>query len=426
MADVSDSPPPTPQPPFEKRLKNQFSPGEYAELYRPGGYHPVHLGDVFNDGQYKVIRKLGEGSFSIVWLAHDLKNSRYVALKFCVSREEAKSQEVQILRHLAKVAPMETPQFVTQLLAEFEHKGPNGTHKCLVFEPMGPSVNQMRSELAKRKRQFSDKFQYPPEMAKRILRDSLKGLAFLHRNGISHADFQPGNMLFSLNNIDLCDEANIYQVEEKYDRYPIERIDGKVDKWAPQYLLVAKPLAKHTSVDENFKIKLSDMGGGLRSPELILKGVCGKAQDIWSFGCLVFEMITGQMLFHIYGPGSKTDIDDGHLMDFQLMLGPLPDELYNHWETSSLYYTKDREMYNCYPGGVGEGEEPGELESWELATMEERFDKASPDMTDEEADEAKKFIRWVLQYDPAKRPSAEEILRHPWFAEDSNEKAECN
>src|ERR1700733_4099509 len=48
-------------------------PCEWVEDYRPGGYHPVLLGDVFNNGQYKVIRKLGEGSSSTVWLARDLR-----------------------------------------------------------------------------------------------------------------------------------------------------------------------------------------------------------------------------------------------------------------------------------------------------------------------------------------------------------------
>jgi non-specific serine/threonine protein kinase len=57
----------------ERRFKDITSPCEWIEDYYPGGYHPVHLGDVFNDGQYKVIRKLGEGSYSTVWLARDLK-----------------------------------------------------------------------------------------------------------------------------------------------------------------------------------------------------------------------------------------------------------------------------------------------------------------------------------------------------------------
>lgn len=72
MAKISDSPPPTPTAPFKQRLTNCVSPGENPHYYRPGGYHPVNLGDMLNNGQYKVIRKLGEGSFSIVWLAHDL------------------------------------------------------------------------------------------------------------------------------------------------------------------------------------------------------------------------------------------------------------------------------------------------------------------------------------------------------------------
>ena len=58
---------------MEKRFKPITSPCEWVEDYRPGGYHPVVLGDVFNNGQYKDIRKLGEGSYSTVWLARDLK-----------------------------------------------------------------------------------------------------------------------------------------------------------------------------------------------------------------------------------------------------------------------------------------------------------------------------------------------------------------
>ena len=44
---------------------------EWAESYRPGGFHPVNLSDCFKNGQYRVIRKLGYGSSSTVWLARD-------------------------------------------------------------------------------------------------------------------------------------------------------------------------------------------------------------------------------------------------------------------------------------------------------------------------------------------------------------------
>lgn len=44
---------------------------ERLSKYRPGGYHPVCLGDTFKNGRYEIQHKLGWGGFSTVWLAHD-------------------------------------------------------------------------------------------------------------------------------------------------------------------------------------------------------------------------------------------------------------------------------------------------------------------------------------------------------------------
>lgn len=74
-----DSPPRTPSPalswPKTERFEEVEEFCEYAEQYRPGGYHPVNLGDTFQSGRYKVIRKLGEGADSTVWL---VASARYV------------------------------------------------------------------------------------------------------------------------------------------------------------------------------------------------------------------------------------------------------------------------------------------------------------------------------------------------------------
>ena len=43
------------------------------EDYVKGGYHPVQIGDTYSDGRYVVVRKLGWGHFSTVWLAKDTK-----------------------------------------------------------------------------------------------------------------------------------------------------------------------------------------------------------------------------------------------------------------------------------------------------------------------------------------------------------------
>jgi hypothetical protein len=42
--------------------------------YRPGGYHPIELGDSFDGGRFSVIRKLGWGQYSTVWLAKDARS----------------------------------------------------------------------------------------------------------------------------------------------------------------------------------------------------------------------------------------------------------------------------------------------------------------------------------------------------------------
>lgn len=61
---------------------------EDIEYYEPGGYHPVLLGDVYDDNSYKISHKLGSGGFSTVWLARDFQRDAWVALK-CVKAKES-------------------------------------------------------------------------------------------------------------------------------------------------------------------------------------------------------------------------------------------------------------------------------------------------------------------------------------------------
>lgn len=44
---------------------------EKLDRYRPGGYHPVLVGDTIKDGRYTIVNKLGFGGYSTVWLAWD-------------------------------------------------------------------------------------------------------------------------------------------------------------------------------------------------------------------------------------------------------------------------------------------------------------------------------------------------------------------
>ena len=68
--------------PWISRLLAKFrrSPDLLADLreepldwyyVRGGGYHPVHIGDTFQNSRYTIVRKLGWGYYSTVWLARD-------------------------------------------------------------------------------------------------------------------------------------------------------------------------------------------------------------------------------------------------------------------------------------------------------------------------------------------------------------------
>jgi hypothetical protein len=71
--DTSDLVPLKEPPRYMKdwRFQPVSYPVEWCEKYRPGGLLPVHLGGRLCDGRFKVIRKLGYGASSTVWLAVD-------------------------------------------------------------------------------------------------------------------------------------------------------------------------------------------------------------------------------------------------------------------------------------------------------------------------------------------------------------------
>jgi len=51
---------------------------EFTDDYGPGKLHPAHLGDLLDVSRYKILRKLGSGSFSTVWLARDRRYEDFI------------------------------------------------------------------------------------------------------------------------------------------------------------------------------------------------------------------------------------------------------------------------------------------------------------------------------------------------------------
>jgi serine/threonine-protein kinase SRPK1 len=172
---------------------------ESREDYRKGGYHPVKLGDLFL-ARYHVIRKLGWGHFSTVWLCWDLEDKRYAALKIVKSAKhftETAKDEINILKSVRDSDPSDPKRNKTvQLLNDFKITGVNGTHICMVFEVLGH--NLLRLILKSNYRGI------PRSNVKLITRQVLEGLDYLHTKcRIIHTDIKPENVL-------LCvDDTNI-------------------------------------------------------------------------------------------------------------------------------------------------------------------------------------------------------------------------
>jgi serine/threonine-protein kinase SRPK3 len=150
--------------------------------YRTGGFHPVHLSDVFKKGRYTVIHKLGHGGFATVWLARDGIRQRYVALKILAARLSRDCPEIETLRRLRNSEDHEGKPYVMSLLDHFWIDGPNGKHLCVVSEVAGTSIKQF-NECPGFK---SGTRRLKAKLARNVALQAAKGLAFIHFTGTVH------------------------------------------------------------------------------------------------------------------------------------------------------------------------------------------------------------------------------------------------
>lgn len=155
----------------------QLGESEYLETYEPGGFHPVHLGDVY-DGRYRVVHKLGFGGFSTVWLARDTTSHRWAALKIVVASE---SQTYEARSTIAShPSVIQSPHFAVPD-RRFWIDGPNGQHLCLVGPVLGPDLAKLSKGIYSR---------IKPDFAKEVSLRAAQALTQLHASGICHGGKQ--------------------------------------------------------------------------------------------------------------------------------------------------------------------------------------------------------------------------------------------
>jgi serine/threonine-protein kinase SRPK1 len=116
---------------------------------------------------------------------------------------------------------------------------------------------------------------------------------------------------------------------------------------------------------------------------------------------MAFELATGDYLFEPHA-GENYDRDDDHLAHIIELLGTIPKEIALSGRLSNALFTKRGELRNI-----------SGLKPWALIeVLTEKYEWPT-----EQALEFSNFLKPMLEYDPAKRATAAESLKHPWLQE---------
>ncbi|KAE8829708.1 hypothetical protein P3342_008312 [Pyrenophora teres f. teres] len=218
--------------------------------------------------------------------------------------------------------------------------------------------------------------QIPMRARKQILKATLEGIADMHDRDVVHLDVKPDNIL-----------VNYRRVEQ----------DVVVEKVQISDLENAAHLPKPRCIKG-----MLPGNDNWRSPEGHFKGELNKPSDLYSFGLMCIYAVLGRVVL-------------GHDDDFKLheSRGALPMFIRLQRQVS---YFGDKEGLNGLMKHVGDEE----MNCKVLAMLwEDRAADYIPyvpfsEWTD--VDSAfKDLIRGLNNLDPAQRPTARQVLAHPWF-----------
>lgn len=214
---------------------------ESLKDYRPGGYHPAFKGEPYKDARYILVRKLGWGHFSTVWLAKDMVNNTHVAMKIVRGDKvytEAAEDEIKLLQRVNDADNTKEDSMganhILKLLDHFNHKGPNGVHVVMVFEVLGENLLALIKKYEHRG--------IPLIYVKQISKQLLLGLDYMHRRcGIIHTDIKPENVLMEIGDVE-----GIVQMVEALDKQKREA------KRLQRHVLRSSDITANDSSDEKW------------------------------------------------------------------------------------------------------------------------------------------------------------------------------
>jgi len=360
---------------------------ESERRYRRRGLHPVRPGDTLDGGRYRVVSKLGWGSFSTVWKAvdttvepHDARHGdwhgrpREVAVKiWAAERMSMAEEEAYFASRLTDAAEAEAaaavgehgspplPPLMRQL-ATLTTVGPHGRHHCAVFELLGTSLRVALFAYLNTPVGRAGLRGAPLNVVQTVARDLLRALALAHDHSMVHTDLKIANLALRLppslgagGSVSAATaDANSCAALLQAQTRAAAALNGTVADvaavadFADFPADVARELATATfftpdgtchapasvvtidwgnteeldgdgKLDRHYVLQTREY----RAPEIVA-GVPGSAAtDIWSVGCIVWDVAVGDFLFSPDGTdaGDTTEEDIEHLALMRDVLG---------------------------------------------------------------------------------------------------------
>ncbi|KAJ8265129.1 hypothetical protein COCON_G00142280 [Conger conger] len=328
-----------------------------------GGYiHVLHDHLAY---RYEFLKVIGKGSFGQVAKVYDHKTRQHLALKMVRNEKRFHRQaaeEVRILEHLRRQDKTGSMN-VVHMLESFTFRG----HICMTFELLSMNLY----ELIKR-----NKFQgFSLPLVRKFALSILQCLEALQRSKIIHCDLKPENILL-----------------KQQGRSGIKVIDFGSSCFEHQRV--------YTYIQSRF----------YRAPEVILGARYGMPIDMWSFGCILAELLTGYPLF----PGE----DEGDQLACMMeILGMPPQKLLEQSKRAKNFISSKGHPRYCGSSTLASGTVV--LSAGRSRRGKVRGTPASRDWPSalkgcEEATFVD-FLRKCLDWEPSARMTPSAALRHPWL-----------